>query len=352
VSHAPERMEKNCLNCGTTVIGRFCHICGQENTEPKETVWQLISHFFNDITHFDGKFFATLKDLLFKPGFLSKEYMNGRRASYLNPVRMYVFTSAIFFLIFFTFFYDKGPQVVTIVNGKTLAEIGKMDSTSFAEFTANINKDNHKPAIPMTREEFKHYFDTAFSTTSGIHLSGTHYNSKKQYDAALAAGVSKDNWFERKLIYKEIELNQEYKNNSIEILTALKNTLIHSLPQMFFISLPLLALILKLFYVRRKQFYYVSHGIFTIHLYIFLFIAMLVLFSFSSMNDSIHWGLLRYISTFLVLGIFVYEYAAMKNFYRQGWVKTFFKFLLTNLLFSVVVGILFMIFIFFSFFNI
>ena len=102
MSHRPERKEKNCLNCGTTVQGKYCHVCGQENVEPKETFLGMVTHFFNDITHFDGKFFTTLKDLLFKPGFLSAEYMKGRRMRYLNPIRMYVFTSAIFFLIFFS----------------------------------------------------------------------------------------------------------------------------------------------------------------------------------------------------------------------------------------------------------
>lgn len=101
MSHPAQRKEKNCLNCGTTVIGRYCHHCGQENVEPKESVWQLLLHFFNDITHFDGKFFSTLKELLFKPGFLSTQYMIGRRATYLNPIRMYLFTSFIFFLLFF-----------------------------------------------------------------------------------------------------------------------------------------------------------------------------------------------------------------------------------------------------------
>ncbi len=80
MSHLLQRKEKNCLNCGTTVIGKYCHVCGQENIEPKESVWHLVSHFFNDITHFDGKFFTSLKDLVFKPGFLSKEYMNGKKS--------------------------------------------------------------------------------------------------------------------------------------------------------------------------------------------------------------------------------------------------------------------------------
>ena len=80
MSRLKERKEKNCLNCNAEVQGRFCHVCGQENIETKETVWHLISHFFQDITHFDGKFFSSLKYLVTKPGFLSTEYMIGRRA--------------------------------------------------------------------------------------------------------------------------------------------------------------------------------------------------------------------------------------------------------------------------------
>ena len=101
LSHYKERKEKTCLNCNAHLYGRYCHNCGQENIEPKETFWGLITHFLYDITHFDGKFFNTLKHLIIKPGFLSREYINGRRATYLHPIRMYVFTSAFFFIIFF-----------------------------------------------------------------------------------------------------------------------------------------------------------------------------------------------------------------------------------------------------------
>lgn len=102
MSHRPQRKEKDCLNCGTIVQGHYCQNCGQENIEPKETFWGMVTHFFYDITHFDGKFFVTLKDLFFKPGFLSAEYIRGRRVTYLHPIRMYIFTSALFFLVFFT----------------------------------------------------------------------------------------------------------------------------------------------------------------------------------------------------------------------------------------------------------
>src|ERR1700730_15650741 len=95
------REDKTCLNCGFTVEERFCSRCGQENIEPKESFGHLVGHFFADITHFDSKFFMTVKDLVWKPGFLTKEYAEGRRMRYLNPIRMYVFISAIFFLVIY-----------------------------------------------------------------------------------------------------------------------------------------------------------------------------------------------------------------------------------------------------------
>ena len=69
-------------------------MCGQENIETHETFGHLAVHFISDIFHFDGMFFSTLKYLLFKPGFLTYEYVRGRRASYLNPIKMYIFISA------------------------------------------------------------------------------------------------------------------------------------------------------------------------------------------------------------------------------------------------------------------
>jgi len=353
LSHLAERKEKDCLNCGTLIHGRFCHVCGQENLEPKESFWHLVTHVFNDITHFDGKFFTTLKDLLFKPGFLTKEYIKGRRVSYLNPVRMYVFTSAIFFLLFFSFFYsDQGHSIgKTTINGKTLEEIDAMDPATFAAFTAHINKEDDKPAVPMSRAEFERYKDTVLSVP-GVRFSGTTYRSKAHYDSMLASGAKKDNWVQRQFVYKEIEINEKYKNDRSQVTKAFQGTLIHSIPQMLFISLPLLALILKLFYIRRKQFYYVSHGIFSLHLYIFVFIAMLVLFTLSALNTYLHWGLLNAVSGFLTFGLFVYEYIALKKFYQQGWLKTFFKFILIDLVFVFVLSLLFVVFILFSLFKI
>ena len=102
MSHKPERKEKNCLNCETIVQGRYCHVCGQENTVPHQSFGGLTKHFIYDIFHFDGKFFETLIPLFFKPGVVAREYTSGKRIKFLDPIRMYLFTSAVFFLIFFS----------------------------------------------------------------------------------------------------------------------------------------------------------------------------------------------------------------------------------------------------------
>jgi hypothetical protein len=351
MSHLKERKEKNCLNCNAEIQGRFCHVCGQENIEPKETVWHLVTHFFQDITHFDGKFFSSLKYLLTKPGFLSTEYMIGRRASYINPIRMYVFTSAIFFLIFFSFFKVENKSIVKIdMNGKTYEQIEAMDSVAFDAFTKNVNKEDGKAALPMSRVEFKKYFDSS-ADQGDVQFTPGHYKSKAEYDSLLRSGKKKHNWFERQLIYKNIEINEKFKGRRGEIFKTFSEILLHSLPQMFFILLPLFAAILKLLYFRRKNYYYVNHGIFSIHFYIFSFIAMMILFGLSKLNSSLHWGFITFMESILGFGILFYLYKAMRNFYQQRRAKTILKFLLLyfSLLFTVM--LLFVVFVFFSLFK-
>ena len=344
MSHLSERTEKDCLNCGATVYGRYCHVCGQENIEPKESVWHLITHFFNDFTHFDGKFFSTVKDLLLKPGFLSKEYMRGRRASYLNPVRMYVFTSFIFFLIFFSTFHINEGNLDSprVFNGKTIEQINNLNEKDFEAFTKEIN------GKPMTRAQFQ----DSIKNLGGLHFTGKHYKSRAEYDSLLQSGVKKHNWFQRKLIYKEIELDEKNRGNESAVLPSLVKSLVHHFPQMLFISLPFMALFLKLLYVRRKSFYYVSHAIFVLHLYIFFFIALLFSFGISRLREFSGWGWLNFINGAVAIIVFFYLYKAMRNFYQQSRKKTIFKYFLFLFFFLFLTVLLFLIFFFISFFQV
>jgi len=115
--------------------------------------------------------------------------------------------------------------------------------------------------------------------------------------------------------------------------------------------LPLFAGILKLLYIRRKNYYYVNHGIFSIHFYIFSFITMLVMFGLSKLNGSLHWGFVTFIQAILGFGIFFYLYKAMRNFYQQRRAKTVFKFFIFCFLLFITIMLLFLVFVFFSLFK-
>lgn len=331
MSHAKERKERNCLNCNAVVEDRYCSICGQENLEPQETAGHLIGHFFNDITHFDGKFFSSLKYLLTKPGFLSAEYVAGRRASYLNPVRMYVFTSFIFFLIFFSFKAGKGSGPVEFDTGS------KSDT---AQPAANAIKDSIRSADPVAKPaKGKNADDSAINIISdedngrgffsSIFHSLDNYRDRKEYDSLTDAGKVNDGFFTRALTKKKISLKERYGDDEKLMDEKFMESFQHSIPQMFFLSLPLFALFLKLLYVRRKKFYYVAHAIFTIHFYIAVYIiALLAIFTayLSKEFSYLHW--MVYIARALVIYIFWYGYKAMRNFYGQGRLKTIIKYVL------------------------
>jgi hypothetical protein len=352
LSHIPERKEKDCLNCGTIVQGRFCQHCGQENVVPHETFWHMFTHFFYDITHFDTNFFSTVHHLILKPGFLSTEYIKGRRSRYLHPIRMYVFTSAIFFLLFFTFFEPQmGGELDTdgIATRAQRLQFRQVLQNDLLKDSSNAEAKRYMTAVNDTNHVLLLEDIIKYNGNSFIKL-GRNYNSFHEYDSiqGLLPPSERDGWIMRRLTKKIIEINSEYMKDPKGTTKRLTNGLLHRLPYMLFISLPLFAMLLKLIYIRRKQFFYADHGIFTIHLYIFTFILLLVTFSVGALQEATGWQDLDWVIFLLFLLLFFYLYKAMRNFYGQRRGKTFLKFLLVSLLSIVMMFILFIIFIFFS----
>jgi hypothetical protein len=285
MSHHKTRKDSNCLNCGTTVTGKYCQNCGQENIEVKETFFQIVYHFIEDITHFDGKLIKTLKYLITKPGFLTKEYVSGKRASYIHPIRMYLFISAIFFLFIFS-----GEQKLVDVNTKQ-------------------------------------------SNSSKIVFGDSTYGTLAAYDSAQSKlpKQKKDNWLTSKLIKQQIIINNKYGNDQNKILAALIDNFKHNFSKILYLSLPIFAFFLWILYKRNRSYYFADHMIFSIHLYCAYFI---IIFIFTLLDLVVKFftpstGILEFI---YFVSLFLYFYKAVRNFYGQSRKKTFVKFILINIL--------------------
>ncbi len=372
MSHLKERKEKNCLNCNAEVAGRYCHVCGQENVEVKEGFWHLATHLIYDIMHFDSKFFDTLKFLLLRPGFLSKEYLRGRRARYLHPIRMYVFTSAIFFIIFFAFVIPGDLDINTSTDTAKATKEGKVTINEQIQLLQDSLK---KTTDVKQRKEIENEIDglkVAASYIPNVEIENEKDTSKKdkknifnfrdsmplttkQYDSLQQKlrDDEEDGWLTRIVMHRAITINAKYKGDFERFKEDYTEKFKHSIPQMMVISLPLLALIMQLLYIRRrKQFYYVDHVIMLTHVYIAIFISLLVYYGFDALKEVTDWSLFSWVKTIVGIYIFLYCLLAMYKFYGQGIIKTSFKYFILLFVGSILTSLLLVLGVAFSFFQI
>ena len=102
---------QQCDNCYTTLQASFCHQCGQEKKSYIRNVSGVVTEFFGEFSNWDTRVWRTLVPLWFRPGYLSRRYVQGHRVPYVPPLRLYLFTSIIAFLLFAKLVPE---QVVTV----------------------------------------------------------------------------------------------------------------------------------------------------------------------------------------------------------------------------------------------
>ncbi len=94
-----EKAEKLCANCGTALVGKFCHKCGEKKVSRKDFAWSgFVEQVFEKFTHLDSKFLRTFWLLVSRPGFLTAEYLHGRRKPYLKPLSLFFIINLLSFL--------------------------------------------------------------------------------------------------------------------------------------------------------------------------------------------------------------------------------------------------------------
>lgn len=326
---------------------------------------ELLLHFFKDFTHYDSKFFRSVRLLFFRPGMLPQAYYEGKRSGYLNPVRMYVFTSAVFFLVFYTLFTPRedslkqlaAAQSDTLQWDRLKEKVYQNARTPSDSLVLDTLFARVRPLSPLMKEAK----DTTLSEKADkpdMQLSSQseflRYRSQMEYDSIQSSlpTAAKDGWVKRQLIHKQLSLRDKYKDDWKRMMLDLIDKFIHLFPYLLFISLPLFALFLKLIYLRHRRLYFVDHFIFLLYLYIFTFLFLLLYFALNTLQERTGWGWINWVLFFYTLYGIYYAYRSMRTYYQQGRWKTMFKFFLLNTLASITLLFLFLLFIVISVYQI
>ncbi|MEO8532658.1 MAG: DUF3667 domain-containing protein [Flavobacterium sp.] len=319
MSKSAIRKDKTCLNCRHVVEQKFCPNCGQENSDTRKTFHHLFVHFFEDLTHYENAFWKTIKNLLFKPSTLTKEYLSGKRLSYLAPVRLYIFISFVTFLLIALF-----PSKVTEGLNKSEKELDT------AEIISQANK-NSKMKISSK------FFDL---------------KSMKEIDSIQKYGKEDEKLSDFQYWAYDKVVHVTEHNTKKEIIEKFIESFFHNIPKILFVIMPFFAFFLWIFH-NKKKWYYFDHGIFTLHYFSFLLLIFLILFI---INRTI--GLfapLSFISdiiTFVgIIWMCYYFYPAHHRFYGETRIISFVKSVFLFVINSLFILFLLILYVFYTFIN-
>ncbi len=114
-----------CANCGTRLQGPWCHACGQAATESHRHAHHLISETFESFFHADGRLWRTLPRLIADPDGLTRDYLAGKRASQVPPIRMFLVALFVLFLLGSLLRGGEGVFDIPPIGPADQAELGK-----------------------------------------------------------------------------------------------------------------------------------------------------------------------------------------------------------------------------------
>jgi hypothetical protein len=285
-----------CANCGLPLAGKYCSGCGQRHHDhPVHHFWHFVSEATEDLTHADSRLWQTLFALLFRPGLLTREFLQGRRARYLPPVRLYLVVSVIFFLIVGLNSRISGESASVDYNGKPLQHTVIPAGTA-----SGLAAVPHAPARVSGAGAGQ--AAAAIPRPAPRHLCEQSGNYIERHGGWLAS------WGRR--------VRQSCQATMAEGgLSRLRQAFVENLERAMFVLLPLLALVMKALY-RRPPRYYVEHLLFFLHSQAFLFVLLGLITLLGMIASSA--VVLDPVYTFIAIYVPVYFYRAMRRVYGQG----------------------------------
>jgi hypothetical protein len=278
----PQQEAPTCANCGASVQGHYCGRCGQRLEHEIHSVWHFTREATEDLTHADSRLWGTMNALIFKPGFLTREFLDGRRVRYLPPLRLYLVLSVVFFLIIGSGTHN--PKAISLVTDKRGTQ--------------------------------------SYAVTSPEDVRGVFAAKPGETPQQRADRVCKADYDGPARGFLQPIITKACRTTVLDNGHTLYESLMHNLPRAMFIFLPALAVVMKLMYWRRRR-HYVEHLLFFVHNHAFAFAlfgvyALLARLLPAALEDWLQ----------LVVWVYFpyYLFVSMRRVYGQGRLRTSVKF--------------------------
>lgn len=269
----------NCPNCFAEVSGNFCHQCSQETTLHPPSAREFMHEFIGHYVALEGKLWQSLWLLLVRPGRLTLEYIKGRRVRYVQPLRLYLTFSLVFFALIKlsgVHFIDGDAPVTPVKPGQQV-----------------WHATEDSPAVTALPPEKNDLIPQASSMAERVH---------KGWGAKTAGFLS---------LPKE-EMGHQFSKAFFAYA-----------PYAMFALMPVFALLLKLLYLGTGR-RYGEHLLFALHANAFAFAIMALQIAIPSRVGFIH--------TVLLLWMVIYLPIAMRRVYGGGWFVTLLRWAVLMLL--------------------
>lgn len=258
----------NCHNCGAAVSYHFCALCGQETKLHVASAGEFIHEFVGHYIALEGRLWTTLHKLMFRPGLLTAEYIAGRRQRYVQPLRVYLTFSILFFFVL------------------------KLAGTPVVQVDENVTPGSDSPVVTMTQQD----------------------PAKSDLPPAL----------QRLMLTVQDKVRAFNARPAAEQSRALATAFFSYVPYAMFILMPVFALYLKLLYIKSHR-RYGEHLLFALHVNGFAF----AMFSLLFLASFVHVGPLSFV---MVMWLIFYLPLAMRRVYGGTWPATVLRWLLLTAL--------------------
>ena len=329
-----------CPNCGNTRPTRFCSACGQNDRSYTRSIRPVVGELIRETFEVDSRLLRTLRLFLFRPGGLSVEFSRNRRARYLSPIRLYLFTSIVSFLALALaqldpFGVQEPSALDSTATGDAQIVIGG-DATGLVDSVARVTSELEEVDYEALRavmgveqqgrvDEILVRSPTALSRLAVAGLA-TILAANRETGQSGEGGTDGDARGDSTEASTSPGLLMRMGVNAVINVAydpdGFGNRVQDNYGIAMFFLMPIYAAVLAIFFVRQRKFY-VEHLVFALHLHSFVFflwtiLMLVVLFPVGNLVRTLSW--IAVLAT-----AFLYQVMALRRFYAHRWFGAFVK---------------------------